>query len=109
MTRPRDATARLQHIVLADALTAGCAIEALEADSHAVPWRSACFDATRHHLQGLRENGLTPFHRTAYAPVRTFILQPTSLDDLLVQVEQHIESELDGSIPTPEAVIPALA
>jgi len=32
--------------------------------------------ATRHHLQGLRDRGLTPFHRTSYAPVRTFLLQP---------------------------------
>jgi ribonuclease HII len=43
--------------------------------------------ATRHHVQGLREYGLTPFHRTAYAPVRTIILQPTTLDDLIVQLD----------------------
>src|SRR6185503_5469887 len=38
--------------------------------------------ATRLHLQGLRDRGLTPFHRTAYAPVKAFLLQPISLDDL---------------------------
>ena len=44
--------------------------------------------ATRRHLQGMRELGLTPFHRTGYAPVKAFLVQPTaSLDDLLVQIE----------------------
>jgi ribonuclease HII len=53
--------------------------------------------ATRRHLQGLREFGLTPFHRTAYAPVRLFILQPTTLDDLISQLDSE------------EAVAPVLA
>ena len=60
-------------------------------------WERNVGYATRRHLQGLREHGLTPFHRTAYAPVKMFILQPTSLDDLITQLD--IE----------EAVVPALA
>jgi ribonuclease HII len=51
-------------------------------------WEHNVGYATRHHLQGLRERGLTPFHRTAYAPVKTFILQPTTLDDLISQLDQ---------------------
>jgi ribonuclease HII len=50
-------------------------------------WERNVGYATRHHLQGLREHGLTPFHRTGYAPVRTFILQPTTLDDLITQLD----------------------
>jgi ribonuclease HII len=58
--------------------------------------------ATRRHLQGLREHGLTPFHRTAYAPVKLFILQPTTLDDLIAR--------LDGEeVLAAEAAVPALA
>jgi ribonuclease HII len=50
-------------------------------------WEHNVGYATRHHLQGLRANGLTPFHRTSYAPVRAFLLQPTSLDDLIEQLD----------------------
>jgi ribonuclease HII len=50
-------------------------------------WEHNVGYATRRHMQGLREHGLTPFHRTSYAPVRTFILQPTSLDDLISQLD----------------------
>jgi ribonuclease HII len=66
-------------------------------------WEHNVGYATRRHIQGLRERGLTPFHRTAYAPVRMFILQPTSLDDLLVQ--------LDDELPTEASLeaVPALA
>src|ERR1700730_11717244 len=49
-------------------------------------WEHNVGYATRHHLQGLREHGLTPFHRLAYAPVRAFIVQPTSFDDLIEQL-----------------------
>jgi ribonuclease HII len=51
-------------------------------------WEHNVGYATRHHLKGLREHGLTPFHRTAYAPVKLFILQPTTLDDLIAQIEE---------------------
>ena len=50
MIRYRDGTARLQRALLADAVSAGCAIRGWDADSHSVPWCSACFDGTRHHL-----------------------------------------------------------
>ena len=61
--------------------------------------------ATRHHLQGLRDHGLTPFHRTAYAPVRMVILQPTSLDDLIGQLDT------EDALATTEAleIVPVLA
>jgi ribonuclease HII len=52
-------------------------------------WEHNVGYATRRHLQGLRERGLTPFHRTAYGPVKTFILQPTTLDDLIVQLDSE--------------------
>jgi ribonuclease HII len=50
-------------------------------------WEHNVGYATRHHLVGLRERGLTPFHRTSYAPVRAFILQPITLDDLIQQLD----------------------
>jgi ribonuclease HII len=52
-------------------------------------WEQNVGYATRRHLQGLRERGLTPFHRTAYAPVKTIILQPTTLDDLIEQLDSE--------------------
>ena len=50
MTGDRDTTARLQRLLRVDAAAAGCTIRALDEDSHAVPWRCAWFDGTRHHL-----------------------------------------------------------
>jgi ribonuclease HII len=50
-------------------------------------WERNVGYATRTHLQGIRERGLTPFHRLAYAPVRAFILQPISFDDLIAQLD----------------------
>lgn len=44
--------------------------------------------ATREHRLGIRQHGLTPFHRSAFGTVKEFLLQPTSLDDLIVQLEQ---------------------
>jgi ribonuclease HII len=52
-------------------------------------WERNVGYATRRHLQGLRERGLTPFHRTAYAPVKMFLLQPTTLDDLILQLDSE--------------------
>ena len=78
-------------------------------------WDSNVGYATRRHLQGLREHGLTPFHRTAYAPVRTFILQPTTLDDLIAQMDEtgqmNETAEMDDNarIDRAEESIPALA
>jgi ribonuclease HII len=51
-------------------------------------WEHNVGYATRHHLQGLREHGLTPFHRTGYAPVKLLLLQPTSFDDLIVRLDE---------------------
>jgi ribonuclease HII len=50
-------------------------------------WEKNVGYATRRHLQGIREHGLTPFHRLAYAPVKAFLVQPTSLDDLIAQLD----------------------
>lgn len=68
-------------------------------------WERNVGYATRHHLLGLREHGLTPFHRTGYAPVRTFLLQPTTLDDLIQQMDT---AESDARLTLTET-IPALA
>jgi ribonuclease HII len=51
-------------------------------------WEHNVGYATSHHLAGLREHGLTPFHRTGYAPVRMFMLQPTSFDDLITRLDE---------------------
>jgi ribonuclease HII len=75
-------------------------------------WDSNVGYATRRHLQGLREHGLTPFHRTAYAPVRNFILQPTTLDDLIAQLDESTRSDETAQIAQMEEAeesIPALA
>jgi ribonuclease HII len=50
-------------------------------------WEHNVGYGTRRHLQGLRELGLTPFHRTGFVTVRSFLLQPTTLDDLIEQLE----------------------
>jgi ribonuclease HII len=68
-------------------------------------WEHNVGYATRHHLQGLREHGLTPFHRTAYAPVKMFILQPTTFDDLLNQ----LDTANPEAIVAVEEAVPALA
>jgi ribonuclease HII len=70
-------------------------------------WERNVGYATKHHLQGLREHGLTPFHRTGFAPVRTFILQPTTLDDLIVQLDAA-DSAQDQVVDL-ERALPALA
>jgi ribonuclease HII len=73
-------------------------------------WEHNVGYATRRHLEGLRERGLTPFHRIAYAPVRTFILQPTSLDDLIVQLDRALEHDEPEPAPANlEEAVPALA
>ena len=46
---------------------------------------------TRVHVQGIRERGLTPFHRLGFGPVRMFLLQPTTLDDLVRQLDDALE------------------
>ncbi len=62
-------------------------------------WEQNVGYATRRHIQGLRERGLTPFHRTAYGPVKTILLQPTTLDDLL----SELDASNDGAAALAEA------
>jgi ribonuclease HII len=63
-------------------------------------WEENVGYATPRHRRALREQGLTPFHRAAFGTVRLMLLQPTTLDDLI--------AELDG-VDSEEAVAPALA
>jgi ribonuclease HII len=66
-------------------------------------WETNVGYGTRRHLEGLRERGLTPFHRTQYAPVRAYILQPTSLDDLIAQLDRNAQE-----VVPPEAALAAI-
>lgn len=50
-------------------------------------WEQNVGYATRRHRQGLREFGITPFHRSAFGTVKMLLLQPTSLDDLIAQMD----------------------
>ena len=60
--------------------------------------------ATSVHRRGLREHGITPFHRAAFGTVKLMLLQPTTLDDLLTELDA---SEADPeSIAPPELVLP---
>ena len=66
--------------------------------------------ATREHRDAIRRQGLTPFHRTGYAPVRTFILQPTSFDDLIAQLDGAPSDIAEATIASlEEDAVPALA
>ncbi|MBV9329810.1 MAG: ribonuclease HII [Chloroflexi bacterium] len=56
-------------------------------------WEQNVGYATRVHRQGLRERGLTPFHRTGFGSVKLMLLQPTSFDDLILQLDQQEEAE----------------
>jgi hypothetical protein len=64
-------------------------------------------------MQGLHQHGLTPFHRLAYAPVRAFIVQPTTFDDLIEQLDTaEAEAEAAAAAAAEAATmeaIPALA
>jgi ribonuclease HII len=50
-------------------------------------WEHNVGYATPHHRRAIRAQGLTPFHRAAFGTVRLMLLQPTSLDDLIAQLE----------------------
>jgi len=52
-------------------------------------WEQNVGYATRQHRSGLRERGLTPFHRSAFGTVKLMLLQPTTLDDLIVQLDSE--------------------
>lgn len=62
-------------------------------------WEHNVGYATPRHRRAIREQGLTPFHRAAFGTVRMLLLQPTSLDDLIEQMDSAAE----------EAVVPVLA
>jgi ribonuclease HII len=62
-------------------------------------WENNVGYATRRHLQGLREHGLTPFHRLAYAPVKLFMLQPTTFDDLIDQMDSAERANVLETVP----------
>ena len=49
--------------------------------------------ATRRHRDGLREHGLTPFHRAAFGTVKMMLLQPTTLDDLIEELNAQTEDK----------------
>jgi ribonuclease HII len=69
-------------------------------------WEHNVGYATREHRQGLRERGLTPFHRTGFGTVKLLLLQPTTLDDLIA----NLEPEQPGlAVEENEAPAPALA
>lgn len=72
-------------------------------------WERNVGYATRHHLQGLREHGLTPFHRLAYAPVRTFLVQPTTFDDLILELDAAQADAAEVAEARFEDSLPALA
>jgi len=69
-------------------------------------WEHNVGYATLVHRLGLREHGITPFHRLGYITVRNVLLQPTTLDDLITQLDeaQLDEAELDDSLPGDEPV-----
>jgi ribonuclease HII len=50
-------------------------------------WEQNVGYATRVHREGLKKHGLTPFHRRGFGSVKLLELQPTSLDDLIDQLE----------------------
>jgi ribonuclease HII len=50
-------------------------------------WEQNVGYATRSHRLGLRERGLTPFHRTGFGSVKLMLLQPTTFDDLIAQLD----------------------
>jgi ribonuclease HII len=61
-------------------------------------WERNVGYATREHRDAIRQRGLTPFHRLAYAPVKAFMLQPTSFDDLLAEMEQLEQEQVAEAV-----------
>jgi ribonuclease HII len=51
-------------------------------------WEENVGYATPRHRRALREQGLTPFHRAAFGTVKMLLLQPTTLDDLMEQLDE---------------------
>src|SRR5207253_9879682 len=50
-------------------------------------WEQNVGYPTPTHRRALRERGLTPFHRAAFGTVKMILLQPTTLDDLIVELD----------------------
>ena len=50
-------------------------------------WEHNVGYATPVHRRAIREQGLTPFHRAAFGTVKLMLLQPTTLDDLIQELE----------------------
>ena len=55
-------------------------------------WEHNVGYATPHHRRAIRQQGLTPFHRAAFGTVKMMLLQPTTLDDLIEQLEESEEA-----------------
>jgi ribonuclease HII len=74
-------------------------------------WEQNVGYATRVHRQGIRELGVTPFHRRAFGTVKAVLLQPTSFDDLLHQMDALTPGEqgLETLDPEARAVVEAAA
>ena len=67
-------------------------------------WEKNVGYATPTHRRALREQGLTPFHRAAFGTVRMMLLQPTTLDDLIGQLD---DEEAAAQLEHQEAVAAA--
>jgi ribonuclease HII len=52
-------------------------------------WERNVGYATPLHRRAIREQGLTPFHRAAFGTVKLMLLQPTTLDDLIEELESE--------------------
>ncbi|HEY2594492.1 MAG TPA: ribonuclease HII [Chloroflexota bacterium] len=70
-------------------------------------WEQNVGYATRVHRQGLREHGLTPFHRAAFGSVKLMLLQPTSFDDLIEELDSHEAAAQDALVEEAIAPVPA--
>jgi len=55
-------------------------------------WEHNVGYATPHHRRAIRQQGLTPFHRAGFGTVKMMLLQPTTLDDLIEQLEESEEA-----------------
>jgi len=60
-------------------------------------WEHNVGYATPHHRRAIRQQGLTPFHRAAFGTVRMMLLQPTTLDDLIAELETAETAEMAES------------
>src|SRR5207248_6750284 len=56
-------------------------------------WEHNVGYATQTHRLGLRERGITPFHRLGYITVRNVLLQPTTLDDLIANLDEADDAD----------------